>query len=372
MVRSTAGTCGRAPGARQHPHQGVRWPSGSADRVLLIHGLTMTADLNWFGAFPVLGRRFRVVALDLPGHGRGIPSGPRFRLEECADDVALLAKVLGIDRFIAVGCSMGCLVAQLLWRLHRPPVAGLVLTATARNFRGSIVERLVGVTWPAIAATAQLTPWPQATGAHVLGAALLGHIPNLAVLQWAVSEMQRTSLATAVSALQAVSEFTSHEWVGAVDVPTAVIVTTHDQVVPVTRQLRLARAIPGAVLHELHHDHGVCVNAPARFGGGGTRAAAQQLPGSTAQPPAASLSADSQAHVSPLEPARARRGGRRPAASRPGRHRGAAPHVARRAPGSQPHRPQGLVSTDRHPAPWGQVATWDFVKITDISLTFRS
>jgi pimeloyl-ACP methyl ester carboxylesterase len=241
-------------------------PSHEAPTILLIHGLTMTADLNWFGVFPALARQFRVVALDLRGHGRGMPVGYRFRLEECADDIAALADVLGIDRFIAVGYSMGGLVAQLLWRRHPERVAGLVLCSTARNFRGSVVERLTALVWPALGAAAQLSPVLHFVGAHHLGAKLLGHVDDSALRGWATSEMARTTLATATSAIHAVSEFTSHEWIRTVDVPTAVVVTTLDRIVPVTRQLKLAHAIPNVILHEINADHGVCVNAAANFG----------------------------------------------------------------------------------------------------------
>ena len=85
-----------------------------AETLMLIHGVTFTAELNWGQVFAPLAPHFRVVAIDLRGHGDGISAGARFRLEDCADDIAALAQVLGIGRFIAVGYSMGGMVAQLL------------------------------------------------------------------------------------------------------------------------------------------------------------------------------------------------------------------------------------------------------------------
>jgi 3-oxoadipate enol-lactonase len=64
---------------------------------------------------------------------------------------------------------------------------------------------------------------------------------------------------------RAVSEFTSHSWIGKVDVPTAVVVTARDRIVPASRQMKLARAIPGASVHEVDADHAVCVTAPQLF-----------------------------------------------------------------------------------------------------------
>ena len=74
-----------------------------AETLMLIHGVTFTAELNWGKVFAPLSRHFRVVAIDLRGHGDGIGAGSRFRLEDCADDIAALAEVLGIRRFVAVG-----------------------------------------------------------------------------------------------------------------------------------------------------------------------------------------------------------------------------------------------------------------------------
>src|ERR1022692_2941825 len=81
-------------------------PQG-AETLVLIHGVTFTAELNWGRLFAPLAQHFRVVAADLPGHGDGIRVGSRFRLEDCADDVATLAGVLGVAKFVAVGYSMG-------------------------------------------------------------------------------------------------------------------------------------------------------------------------------------------------------------------------------------------------------------------------
>src|SRR5208337_5210773 len=89
-----------------------------AETLVLIHGVAFTAELNWGKVFAPLSRYFRVIAIDLRGHGDGIRTGSRFRLEDCADDIAALAEVLGLGRFAAVGYSMGGVVAQLLYRRH--------------------------------------------------------------------------------------------------------------------------------------------------------------------------------------------------------------------------------------------------------------
>ncbi|HLJ07868.1 MAG TPA: alpha/beta fold hydrolase, partial [Acidimicrobiia bacterium] len=58
--------------------------------VLLLHGWTASADVNFFAVFPELAGRHRAVALDHRGHGRGLRPRTPFSLEDCADDAAAL------------------------------------------------------------------------------------------------------------------------------------------------------------------------------------------------------------------------------------------------------------------------------------------
>ena len=236
-----------------------------AETLMLIHGVAVTAELNWGKVFAPLARHFRVVAADLRGHGGGIRAGARFRLEDCADDVATLAAVLGIRRFAAVGYSMGGMVAQLLARRHAPLLSGLVLCSTATSVRESPAERLAALTLPGAAVALRWNPLLQLMSAEALGMTLLGHVDDPATARWARAELSRTTLASAVSAIQAVCEFSSDSWVGQLGIPAAVVVTTRDHIVPAGRQLRLARAIPGATVHEVPADHGVCINEPQLF-----------------------------------------------------------------------------------------------------------
>ena len=69
--------------------------------------------------------------------------------------------------------------------------------------------------------------------------------------------------ATVIQATDALTRFSSHDWIGTVDVPTAVVVTMLDELVPAVRQRKLARSIPGAEVFEVEGDHDACVRLPA-------------------------------------------------------------------------------------------------------------
>lgn len=235
-----------------------------APTLVLLHGWTATAGLNWFPSFPALSRSFRVLALDHRGHGRGVRTWRRFRLEDCADDVAALADWYGIDRFIPVGYSMGGPIAQLVWQRHRDRVDGLVLCATSRNFRGSPMERAIFSAMTGLSVAARVTPsgLRQSMSERVLSRRVDAETDNG---PWAQSELFRNDPRVMVEAGHAIGAFSSHEWIGGVDVPTAVVVTELDAVVPSYRQRKLAESISGATMHPVQGDHSVCVMEPERF-----------------------------------------------------------------------------------------------------------
>ena len=231
---------------------------------MLLHGIGITADLNWGAAYAELCRCFRVVAPDLPGHGRGIRPWPTFSLEKCADHIVALADWLGIDKFIACGYSMGSLVAQLIWRRHPHRVSALVLSATSRNFLGSPTERLISSLSPAFAIAAKSNPLLRSLHADAFGTGYLNDI-DAESRRYVRAEMSMTSMSTVAAALVAVADFASHTWIGDVDVPVSVLVTTRDSVVPPGRQMKLADAIPRATVVTVEGDHGVFVESPKLF-----------------------------------------------------------------------------------------------------------
>lgn len=239
-------------------------PRPGQPSLLLLHGWMATADLNWFGCYqPLVDAGHHVIALDLRGHGRGLRSPERFSLAACAQDAADVAVQLGVDRLVPIGYSMGGLVAQLLWRDHRHLVAGMVLCATSRNFRGGTGDRIYFGGLAGLAAAARKTPGGLREQAY---ARLLdSRLENLDMGPWAAAEVARHDFRALVEAGASIGTFSSHTWIGEVNVPTAVVVTTADTKVPPTRQRKLAAAISGAEVFEVDGEHQVCSRQPERF-----------------------------------------------------------------------------------------------------------
>jgi pimeloyl-ACP methyl ester carboxylesterase len=242
----------------------VQGPAG-APTVLLLHGWIASGGLNWFNAFEPLAQHYSVVAPDLRGHGRGLRTRRRFRLADCADDVAALLEHLDTGPVIAVGYSMGGPVAQLLWRRHPELVSGLVLCATSYRFVNGARERFV---FSSVMATAVGTTRAGAWVGRTPGLVRIGPRGSAArptnLRTWAAGEMRRHDLVKIMEAGQAIGSYNARRWIGEVDVPTTVLITTKDRAVAPSEQHRLVDAIPGAEAQLLHDGHIAC--AKREFG----------------------------------------------------------------------------------------------------------
>lgn len=242
-------------------------PADGAEDVptlLLLHGWTANSALNWFACFaPLTAAGFRVVALDHRGHGHGIRTARKFRLGDCADDAVAVLDVLGIERVVPVGYSMGGPVAQLVWRRHRDRVEGLVLCATAARFRERRADRVVGGVMGSMSLAARLTPPPVRD--RVRERVLVSKYDDTPLGLWAREQARLNHLRSVIDAAHELARYDATSWIGEVDVPTSVVMPTRDETVRPDDQRRLAGAIPGASLVEVDARHDMCATRPERF-----------------------------------------------------------------------------------------------------------
>lgn len=257
----------------------VRDQPGPTDAppVVLLHGWVATADLNWFTVFEPLSGVGRVLAPDHRGHGRGARHSSPFRLSDVADDVAaLIRQELGQPAVVA-GYSMGGPVAQLLWQRHPDVVHGLVLCATAAQFRFSplmglgwsamafyqLGRRLLPRTWIERALMAQVEGRLPITLSATVG---VGDSSAGPLLPWIVSEVERGHAEDIAEAGRELGRFDSRDWMGDVDIPVAQIVTIRDRLVPPSFQHQLHDLLgPDTLMLEVDADHDAPVSARTAF-----------------------------------------------------------------------------------------------------------
>lgn len=114
----------------------VAGPEG-APGIVFVHGTRLTRSM-WRTQMTDLADTFRVVAVDLPGHGTRADDA--FDLDAAADGVAVAIRDAAAGRAVVVGLSLGGYVAMHLAARDPDLVRGLVLSgATAEPVGGRAI-----------------------------------------------------------------------------------------------------------------------------------------------------------------------------------------------------------------------------------------
>lgn len=233
---------------RRHLHRDRSVPT-----LLLLHGWTASADLQYFTAYEALAERYSFIAIDHRGHGRGLRTEQAFRLEDAADDAAAVLHQLGVGPVIAVGYSMGGPIAMLLARRHPDLVEGLVVQATALEWRATPTDRLSWMWLPVLGAILRSWAYPRYLRRMIARLIPPGH-PVEEYLGWMSAEMRRGDPQAIVEAGRALKEYDARAWAGELAVPAAMLLTTRDRLVRPRKQRALAAALSANVI-EFDADH---------------------------------------------------------------------------------------------------------------------
>jgi pimeloyl-ACP methyl ester carboxylesterase len=100
--------------------------AGSGSTIVFVHGWTCDVS-SWAEQVPVFAKDHRVIALDLPGHGKsGSPKDGKFSMDLFARAVEAVRAEAGADQIVLVGHSMGVPVIRQYAVKYPQHVAGLV------------------------------------------------------------------------------------------------------------------------------------------------------------------------------------------------------------------------------------------------------
>ncbi len=245
--------------ARIHRH-----PDASRPTVLMLHGWTASADLQFFTAYRQVCQHYSLVAIDHRGHGRGLRSATPFQLEDVADDAAALVRELGIDQVITVGYSMGGPISMHLAKRHPQLVAGMVVQATALEWRATRRERIRWKTVRLIGPMLRSWAYPRWLRYGIVK--LLGADHELVeFVPWLEAEMRRNDTLAVVQAGRALSRHDARPWASSLGKPAASLITTKDRLVRPRKQRQLAEALHAHVI-EIEADHLCTWENPTQFG----------------------------------------------------------------------------------------------------------
>jgi 3-oxoadipate enol-lactonase len=229
------------------------------DALLLIHGFPLDAT-QWEPQETSLRDRVATVAPHLPGFGGTPPAGDVMTMASGATRCVEALDRVGAERAVVCGLSMGGYVALELWRSHRERVAGFVLAntrATPDDEEGKERRRAL------------------ATRLRAEGSEFLVREPGPLLStqsddeQW---ERVRTIIAAqpaealAAAALGMADRPDSTPDLPGIDVPTLVITSSGDTLIPADQTAPLADAIPGAAFESIDAaGHLSNLEAPGEF-----------------------------------------------------------------------------------------------------------
>lgn len=99
---------------------------GAGRAVALVHGFLGSIEV-WKYIVPELAKRYRIILIDLPGHGSSDNYGYTHKMELMADAIKAVMNHLLLRRYVVIGHSMGGYAALAFAEKHPDNLRGLVL-----------------------------------------------------------------------------------------------------------------------------------------------------------------------------------------------------------------------------------------------------
>ncbi len=113
------------------------------EALVLIHGWSCNLDF-WRDLIPDLSRRSRVIAIDLPGHGKSDKPQVAYTMDLFARAVDAVMREAGVKRAVFVGHSMGTPVMRQFYRKYPQKTLALVIVDGAlRPFGDKLMEGFI-------------------------------------------------------------------------------------------------------------------------------------------------------------------------------------------------------------------------------------
>lgn len=234
---------------------------GTGPALLLLHGLGSSAE-DWENQVPVLSDTYDVVVPDLRGHGSSAkPTGP-YSIEQFSSDTVGLLELLGIEKAIVVGISLGGMIAFQITADRPDLVDRLVVVNALQTFETKRISQKVQ-----IAIRKVITRW--------LSMPKIGEVLSKRLFPDDGMDEQRAKMVerwarndkTAYEAtFQAILDWDGvAEEMKTCDVPITVISSDQDYILP-DDKVPYIEAMPTArmvIIDDAHH--GVPMERPTRF-----------------------------------------------------------------------------------------------------------
>jgi pimeloyl-ACP methyl ester carboxylesterase len=203
------------------------------ETIIFIHGLGESLE-SWRHQINFFSKKFKVIALDLRGHGKSSIPKKKIEIGDFAEDVKGLLDHLGVKKAHFCGLSMGALVLFEIYKRYPDYFLSMILVAARHKFPPAQTAVLEGMSMEII-------------GAEVATFALAANAPEQ--LKEEVARMiAGTKKDAYIQSAEATSMLDYSELLPKIKVPTLIIVGELDIVTPVSSAEIINKSIQGSIL----------------------------------------------------------------------------------------------------------------------------
>ena len=214
---------------------------GSGMPVVLGHSFLCSRDM-WRNQIHAFEQHYRMINVDLRGHGKSGPAHQRFSLYDAVKDVVAVLDELGVEKAVWCGLSIGGMVALRAAVTVPDRVSALVLMDTdagSEHLLRKLKYRLMGVGARALG----MRPFLPAITRLMFGATTRRNNPGL-VDEWrdVFADVDLPSALQCLACLMDRDSVVSR--LPEISVPSLVIVGQEDRSLPVTLSHRIHQGLP--------------------------------------------------------------------------------------------------------------------------------
>jgi pimeloyl-ACP methyl ester carboxylesterase len=118
---------------------------GTGEPLLMLHGFGLCGAM-WTPAARELARRYRVISVDMRGHGKSTNPSGKFSHPQSAEDIRAMMDSLGIEQARAIGFSSGGMTLLRLATKYPDRLSKMVLVGATTHFPEQARSMVRGIT----------------------------------------------------------------------------------------------------------------------------------------------------------------------------------------------------------------------------------
>jgi 3-oxoadipate enol-lactonase len=238
--------------------------SGQGDPLLFIHGLGSSVR-DWENQISYFAERYRVVVLDLRGHGKSDkPPGP-YSSRLFADDITELIRSLDIAPVHVVGLSLGGFIACQLAVDHIDLVRSLVVVNSVPDLPRDTFRDRLRITWTLSLRRLIVRFLGMRTLGRFLGKKLFPRMDQKELRQTFIERWAENDRQAYLSSLATVSGWDLEDRLGSITCPMCLISGEHDFFPLALKEAYAKKMLDARLVVIPNSGHATPMDEPERF-----------------------------------------------------------------------------------------------------------